>query len=85
MYNIQILSPAQKDLDRFEGKLFTSLKEKIAELKANPRPADCEKLTEEEGYRVRVRDIRIIYRIDDKTRTVFIYRVRHRSEVYRKR
>ena len=84
MYNIQILPPAGKDLDGFEGKLFTALKEKIQELKVNPRPSSCEKLTAEEGYRIRVRNIRILYRVDDKTKTVFIYRVRHRREVYRK-
>ena len=84
MYNIQILPPAEKDFDGFEGKLFTALKEKIQELKVNPRPSSCEKLTAEEGYRIRIRDIRILYRVDDKTKTVFIYRVRHRREVYRK-
>ena len=84
MYNIQILPQAGKDLDGFEGKLFILLKEKIQALKINPRPAGCEKLTAEEGYRIRVRDIRILYRVDDKTKTIFIYRIRHRREVYRK-
>jgi mRNA interferase RelE/StbE len=84
MYSIQILPPAGKDLDRFEKKLFTALKEKIQELRINPRPCGCEKLTAEEGYRIKIRDIRILYRVDDKAKTVFIYRVRHRREVYRK-
>ena len=84
MYNIRILPPAKKDLDGFEGNLFAALKEKIQGLKTNPRPPGCEKLTAEEGYRTRIRDIRILYRIDDKTKTIFIYRVRHRREVYRK-
>lgn len=84
MYNIRILSPAKKDLDEFGGKLFNALKERIQGLKTNPRPPGCEKLTAEEGYRIRIRDIRILYRIDDKTKTVFIYRVRHRRDVYRK-
>lgn len=84
MYSIQILPPAGKDLDGFEEKLFTALKGKVQELRINPRPSGCEKLTAEEGYRIRIRDIRIIYRVEDKTKTVFIYRVRHRREVYRK-
>jgi len=84
MYNIQILPPAGKDLDGFEGKLFTVLKEKIQELKINPRPSGVEKLTAEEGYRIRVRDIRILYRVDDKTKVVLIYRVKHLREVYQK-
>ncbi|MBI4284164.1 MAG: type II toxin-antitoxin system RelE/ParE family toxin [Chloroflexi bacterium] len=36
-----------------------------------------------EGYRVRVRDMRILYRIDDQAKEVIVYRVRHRREVYR--
>ena len=84
MYSIQILPPAGKDLDGFERKLFTDLKEKIQELRVNPRPSGCEKLTAEEGYRIRIGDIRILYRVDDKTKTVFINRVRHHREVYRK-
>ena len=84
MYSIQILPPAGKDLDGFERKLFTVLKEKIQELRVNPHPSGCEKLTAEEGYRIRIGDIRILYRVDDKTKTVFINRVRHHREVYRK-
>jgi len=58
--------------------------EKIESLEVNPRPRGIKKLRlEEENYRLRVRDIRIIYRIDDREKKVFIYRVKHRREVYR--
>ncbi len=83
MYNVKIIPRAQKDLDKLQGKLFNDIKDKINKLKDNPRPPGCEKLTDEEGYRVRVRNYRILYRINDKTKTVFIHRVRHRREVYR--
>ncbi len=83
MYNIKIIPRAQKDLDRLHGKLFNNIEGKIHSLKGNPRPHGCEKLIEEEGYRVRVRDYRILYRIDDRTKTIFIHRVRHRREAYR--
>jgi len=83
MHNVKIIPRAQKDLDRFRGKLFNDIEDKINSLKDNPRPHGCEKLTEEEGYRVRVRDYRILYRINDKTKTIFVYRVRHRREAYR--
>ncbi len=83
MYNIKIIPQAQRDLDKLEEKIFQDIKNKINTLRDNPRPYGCEKLTNEEGYRVRVRDYRILYRINDKDKTVFIYRVRHRREVYR--
>ena len=83
MYNIKIIPQAQRDLDKLEEKIFQDIKNKINTLRDNPRPYGCEKLTNEEGYRVRVRDYRILYRINDKDKTIFIYRVRHRREVYR--
>ena len=83
MYNVKIIPRAQKDIDKLRGKLFNDIADKINRLKDNPRPPGCEKLTDEEGYRVRVRDYRILYRINDKSQIVFIHRVRHRREVYR--
>jgi len=83
MYNVKIIPRAQKDLDRLQGKFFNDIENKINSLKNNPRPPGCEKLTDEEGYRVRVRDYRILYRINDKAKIVFIHRVRHRREAYR--
>lgn len=83
MYNVKIIPRAQKDIDKLRGKLFNDIEDKINRLKDNPRPPGCEKLTDEEGYRVRVRDYRILYRINDKSKIVFIHRVRHREEVYR--
>jgi len=80
---IKIIPRAQKDLDKLEEKLFNDIKDKIGSLKNNPRPPGCEKLTDEEGYRIRVRNYRILYRINDKSKIVFVYRVRHRREVYR--
>lgn len=50
----------------------------------DPRPQGAAiKLTGLEGYRIRVRDMRILYRIDDETKEVIVYHVKHRSEVYR--
>jgi len=80
---IKIIPRAQKDLDKLEEKLFNDIKDKIGSLKNTPRPPGCEKLTDEEGYRIRVRNYRILYRINDKSKIVFVYRVRHRREVYR--
>lgn len=83
MYNIQVLPSARKDLDSFDKHLFKQVAAKIHSLEPNPRPFKCIKLTGEEGYRVRSGNYRIVYRIDDKNKIVYIYRVRHRKETYR--
>ncbi len=82
MYKVYLLPQARKDLDGFRGKIFLQIKEKIAFLGENPRPHGCLKLTAEEGYRLRSGNYRIIYRIDDKKKSVYVYRIKHRKEVY---
>jgi mRNA interferase RelE/StbE len=83
MYRIEIISTARKDLDDLEKKIFLQIKEKMLSLGGNPRQNGSLKLTSEEGYRLRTGDYRILYRIDDKSKVVFIYRIKHRREVYR--
>jgi mRNA interferase RelE/StbE len=83
VYKILLLSQAQKDLDDFTGKYFHQITTKLSSLKDNPRPPGSLKLTAQEGYRLRSGDYRIIYRIDDKEKIVFIYRIKHRKDVYR--
>jgi mRNA interferase RelE/StbE len=82
VYKILLLPQAQKDLDRFRGKTFEKLSEKLICLKDDPRPPGCQKLTAEDGYRIRSGDYRIVYRIDDKAQVVFVYRIKHRKEAY---
>ena len=82
MYKIFLLPTAQKDLDEFRGKTLDILVKKINFLQENPRPHGCLKLTAEQGYRIRSGNYRIIYRIDDKKKEVFVYRIKHRKEAY---
>ena len=83
MYKIKILPHAQKDLDHLQHKIFNNIKDKIIKFANNPRPNGAIKLTNEDGYRVRIGDYRVLYRIDDKSKEIYIYRVKHRKEVYR--
>lgn len=83
MYSLRILPQAQKDLDRLQGRVFDLIKKAILSLASNPRPYGATKLTNQEGHRIRIGDYRALYRIDDKAREVFIYRIKHRREAYR--
>lgn len=83
MYNVKLLPSARKDLDNFDRHLFDQVVDKIRSLEPNPRPFGCVKLTGEEGYRIRSGNYRIVYRIDDKNKLIYIYRARHRKESYR--
>lgn len=83
MYQLKIISAAQRDCGHLDPQIFKQVQKKIEELSQNPRPFGCIKLSGEEGYRLRSGDWRILYRIDDKEKIVFIYRVKHRKEAYR--
>jgi mRNA interferase RelE/StbE len=83
VYQLRIIAHAQKDLDTLRGKMFQKIKNEIISLSSNPRPLGALKLTNEEGYRIRIGDYRVLYRIDDNTKQIFIYRVKHRREAYR--
>lgn len=83
MHSLKVLPSARRDLDSLEPAVFGRLKPKLLALKDEPRPESAIKLTGEEGYRLRVGDYRVLYRIDDKSRAVYLYRIKHRKDVYR--
>jgi len=82
VYKILLLPPAQKDLNEFKGKTFDNIVRKITSLRENSRPYGCRKLTVEKGYHVQSGNYRIIYRIDDKNKEIFVYRRKYRKEAY---
>ena len=82
-YEVFLLPRAQKDLNKFKGKELSKLCKFISNLSENPRLVGSVKLTGDGGYRIRAGVYRILYRIDDSGKKVYVYRVRHRREVYR--
>ena len=82
MYELFVLPPAQKDLDGLEAPVFERILKKIRALSKEARPPGCLKLTSEEGYRVQSGDYRILYRVDDAAKRIYICRVKHRKDVY---
>ena len=82
MYEVFLLPPAQKDLNGLEVRIFRQIIKKIRALTDEPRPHGCLKLTAEEGYRIRAGDYRVLYRIDDEAKRIFIYRIKHRKDAY---
>lgn len=83
MYKILLLPQAQKDLDNLPDKIFKQIRNKILQLSKNPRSFGCLKLTAEEGYRIRSGNYRLLYRIDDRDKKIFLYRIKHRKEAYK--
>jgi mRNA interferase RelE/StbE len=78
-------SRAAKSLGRLPKHAVERIDEAIVQLAENPRPAGVKMLHGrlQEGWRVRVGEYRILYRIDDSAREVRIFEIGHRREVYR--
>jgi mRNA interferase RelE/StbE len=83
-YSIEFSKRASKQFRLLPPSIQERLVPQINALAENPRPPKVKKLVgEEDRYRIRVGDYRIIYQIDDQVLLVLVLKIGHRSEVYR--
>jgi len=84
MYKLVFEKHVFKDLDKVPEKDLNKIQNVFESLKHYPRPFVSKKLAgKPDRYRIRKGDYRIVYIIEDKTRTVKIMLVGHRKDVYR--
>lgn len=83
MYQLSINNSVQSSLDKLSFAAVKRISAKLFELKSNPRPHGCKKLHNEKGYRIRIGDYRVLYEVDDPKKTIIIYKIAHRRDVYR--
>lgn len=82
-YKITFARSARKELQHLPAKLVARIVPRIDALAKNPRPPGCRKLAGEENlWRIRIGDYRVVYSIYDSNRVVDVARVRHRSKAY---
>ena len=82
-YTIVFARPARKELESFDTATIKRILSKIEALSQEPAPRGCRKLQGEENlWRIRVGDYRVIYSIYRKEKVVDIIAVRHRSKAY---
>jgi mRNA interferase RelE/StbE len=83
-YSITFARSARKELEKLPERELKRIFSKIESLAKDPRPEGCRKLTgEEDLWRIRVGNYRVIYAINDPNHNVDIILVRHRSDAYR--
>ena len=83
IYNVQIRRGAQKSLADIRPPDYERIAQAARGLASNPRPANSRKLKNRDGFRVRVGDYRILYTIDEASKTITIVAIGHRREIYR--
>jgi mRNA interferase RelE/StbE len=83
-YQIYILNNPSRSIKKLPLSVQNDLRKTIRNLAENPRPQGVKKLSGNENlYRIRKGDYRIIYQIEDDVLLIIIVLVGHRKEIYR--
>jgi len=69
-------------MDGLEAVVFKRILKKLRALSQEARPVGCLKLAGNDGYRLRVGDYRLLYRVDDAAKRIYVYRIKHRKDAY---
>lgn len=85
-YRVLVEEAAQRDLRRLDPQVARRVRQRLLELEQNPRPPGVTKLqnVRPTRYRVRVGNWRILYSVDDQAKEVRVYRIKPRSQAYRR-
>jgi mRNA interferase RelE/StbE len=81
-YSLEIKKDVRKDVDRLPNRMMQRINRRFISIAENPY-AGAQKLSGDPAFRVRVGDYRIVYDINDETKTVTILQAAHRREAYR--
>ncbi|TKB12412.1 type II toxin-antitoxin system RelE/ParE family toxin [Desulforhopalus sp. IMCC35007] len=83
-YKVFFKKSVEKDFTGIPKNILLKILDKIQNLQDDPRPIGSEKLTGQERYRIRQGTYRIVYSIQDLELTVWVIKIGHRREVYRR-
>ena len=79
-YQVILRPNVRKALNRLAEDDYRAIVSRLRSLAEQPRPSDVRKLSGIDLWRVRVRDFRVVYSVDDRERVVYIERIARRSE-----
>ncbi len=83
-YSILLAPPAERQLTSLTDSVQKRIVKRLKSLRENPRPQGVKQLAGEENlYRTREGNYRIIYTIQDKELIVLVVKIGDRKEVYR--
>ena len=82
-YEIFFKGSVWKDVKKIPRTELRKILSKIEKLADDPRIVGCEKLTEQELYRVRQGRYRLVYSIQDNELTVWVIKIGLRKDLYR--
>jgi mRNA interferase RelE/StbE len=83
-YSIEFTVGAERELAALQKRDQLRIAKRIDSLATTPRPSGCKRLEGSQPfYRIRVRDFRVIYSIEDRKLLILVLRIGNRRDIYR--
>jgi mRNA interferase RelE/StbE len=83
MYKVVVSKSANKELHELPAHAVNRIISSIKKLADDPHPPGSKKLKgENDSWRIRVGDYRIIYSVNDEIRIVDVRKIGHRKDIY---
>jgi len=82
-YQLLITRRAQKQMAKLGKELQERVDKAILTLLSDPRPPNSLKLSTRKAWRLKIGEIRVVYEIYDKKRTIVILLVDFRKNIYK--
>ncbi|MBN3927228.1 type II toxin-antitoxin system RelE/ParE family toxin [Nostoc sp. NMS4] len=83
-YEVEFSRGAKKQFRKLPIDVQQRIQTKINELAIEPRPNGVKKLQgDDNSYRVRVGDYRVVYELADDVLIITVIKVGHRSDIYK--
>ncbi|MEH2059199.1 MAG: type II toxin-antitoxin system RelE/ParE family toxin [Nostoc sp.] len=83
-YEVKFSKGAKKQFRKLPLDVQERIQTKINDLAIEPHPNGVKKLQgDDNSYRIRVGDYRVVYELDDDVLIVTVIKVGHRSEIYK--
>ncbi len=84
-YRIEFTAKAMDSFAKLPKEIQAKLAEQIDRLAEDPRPAGCRKIAgQDDCYRIRQGDYRIVYAVIQQELYVLIVRAGHRKDIYQR-
>lgn len=85
IYTIRISEKAEKDFIKIPTKEVLRIIDKVELLSSNPYPTGSKKIkaSDENLYRIRHGDYRVLYTVEEEIRIVEVRKIGHRKDIYR--
>lgn len=85
MYRVKVAADVAKFIRKQDKRTQRQIINSFRTLAQNPRPQGCKKLqSHKELYRTRSGNYKIVYSIKEKVLLVFVVRIAHRKDIYRR-